>query len=176
MQQSEVNRQVSTVYGETGGSTDVVELLINDHQKIRALLTQLQNAEESQGRAAVKELQAILTVHNATEENLVYPALAVTAGELLEPRKLYFETAEADMMLFKLDNIVKGALQEDFKDTAEKFVAALTKHIETEENHAFKHLREKVDSGELAHLNSAVHEYRSKLSFASKPTTSTGTM
>jgi hemerythrin superfamily protein len=162
------NTSIPTVSGETAakpGGT-IVETLLRDHEQIRACLDQLDRTSNAQAAIpTIERLKGILTVHNATEETIVYPALVKFAGEMLEPRKLYFETAEADMLLFDMDNIAKGNKQGDFVAQCSKFTAAVRKHMETEEKHAFPHLQEKSDDRELASLGPAVREYRSKLHF-----------
>lgn len=162
------NTPISTVSGDTASrpAGDVVDMLLQDHQQIRACLDELDRASTAQAAAPIIErLKGILTIHNATEETNVYPALAKIAGEMIEPRKLYFETAEADMLLFELDNMAKGNIEGDFGAKCSKFTAALRKHMESEEQHAFPHLREKTTDKEFASLGPAVLEYRSKLRF-----------
>jgi hemerythrin superfamily protein len=162
------NTPISTVSGETAAKPtgSVVDILLRDHQQIRTYLDELDRTSNAQSAVPIIErLKGILTVHNATEETNVYPALAKLAGEMIEPRKLYFETGEADMLLFELDNLAKGNIEGDFGAQCSKFTAALRKHMETEEQHAFPHLQEKSDDKELASLGPAVREYRSKLHF-----------
>ncbi|HYZ16338.1 MAG TPA: hemerythrin domain-containing protein [Candidatus Acidoferrum sp.] len=156
---------VPTVSGEMAGG-NVVDTLLRDHEQIRGLLDGLDRASSAQAAVPIIErLKGILTIHNATEETIVYPALAKFAGEMFEPRKLYFETAEADVLLFDITNIAKGNKEGDFGARCSKFTTAVRKHMETEEQHAFPHLQEKSDDKELANLGPAVREFRSKLRF-----------
>ena len=163
---------IPTVSGDVAGApgAGVVDTLLRDHELIRACLDELDRTSSAQAATPlIERLKGILTVHNATEETIVYPALSKIAGEMIEPRKLYFETAEADMTFFELTNIAKGIMQGDFGATCSKFTAALREHMETEEQHAFPHLQKKSDAGELAALGPAVREFRSKLRFEGVP-------
>ncbi len=54
---------------------DAVEILRNDHQVIKNLLTELTGEEPQERKRVFQQLVGVLTIHNATEENLVYPAI-----------------------------------------------------------------------------------------------------
>lgn len=173
--------QAPSVSGETTQArSGAVETLLNDHVQIKALLDQLTQAQPAERIGCIEALKSILVLHNATEENLIYPALHAVAGENIEPRKLYWETAEADMLLFALDQLAKGLTEGDFAGKARKFATAVREHIESEEQSAFPHLRQKVEAGDLAHLDRAVAEFRGKLRFGAAGgggiQTRTGTM
>lgn len=71
------------VSGET-----TVEILKNDHTVIKRLLNELTGRQNGERKATLERLKAALTIHNATEENLVYPALAVVAGKKSESEHL----------------------------------------------------------------------------------------
>lgn len=147
------------------GST-AIEILTNDHQTVKSLLSELSRAtQQGQRKETLERLKAALTIHNATEENLVYPALAVIAGKRWEPQKLYHETAMADMLLFELDTMMKTGDTADFESKCEKLSKAIHEHIEDEEEKAFVHLKDKSDSKELQMLTESVREFRGKLHF-----------
>ena len=76
---------------------DAVEILENDHRVIKELLNELMSASHSQRSGVIEKLVGVLTIHNATEENLVYPAINKVAGSKLESQHLYHETAGADV-------------------------------------------------------------------------------
>ncbi len=72
----------------TTRGSDAVEILKNDHQVIKQLLSSLTQATQTQERQTIlDQLKAVLTVHNATEENLVYPALQSVADEKRQSQK-----------------------------------------------------------------------------------------
>jgi hemerythrin superfamily protein len=172
-----------TITGDTTErSGGAVETLLREHQEIKSLLDRLTSASREDASSCVEELKSILVVHNATEENLIYPALRAVANEHIEPRKLYFETAEADILLFQLDEIAKNIQQGDFTAKAEKFAGAVREHIDSEEKSAFPHLKEKTSASEMMHLDSASREFRNTFQYTGRTrtsaagTTQTGTL
>lgn len=144
---------------------DTVEILTNDHQVIKTLLDQLTSATGSRREEVIKELVGVLTVHNATEENLVYPALNKVAGSKRESEHLYHETAEADTLLFELDSMLKERDETEFAAKAKKFAEAVRHHIEEEEQKAFPRLRENGDAQHAEILTNSVKEFRDSIHF-----------
>jgi hemerythrin superfamily protein len=145
---------------------NAVEILLNDHQVIKTLLTNLTQAERDTARKeALEQLKAALTIHNATEENLVYPALALVADEKHQAEHLYHETAAADMLLFQLDTMLKEGETSKFDKTAEALQAAILEHVDDEENKAFPKLQKKAEPQQSALLAESVKQFRAAMSF-----------
>jgi hypothetical protein len=150
---------------------DALRPLLDDHRAIERLLDMLESADVVRARGIVEHLKPILTLHNATEEAVIYPALSLTSGNPIEvitgsltkPRKLYFETAEADMTFFRLDEIVHNRMRGDFHKLALKLVSMLRAHIRYEELDAFPNLADNANPEWEQHLGDAVREFRSKL-------------
>jgi hemerythrin superfamily protein len=144
---------------------DAVAVLENDHKVIKKLLDELTQSTGTGRAQTLEKLKGVLTIHNATEENLVYPAINKLAGSKLEAQHLYHETAEADTVLFELDSMLKERDDAGFVDKAEKFAEAVRHHIQEEEEKAFPRLREKVDEEHTAVLANSVKEFRGSLHF-----------
>lgn len=144
---------------------DAVEILINDHQVIKTLLNELTSATGTRREEVLEQIKGALTIHNATEENLVYPAIAKDAGSKLEAQHLYHETAEADTLLFTLDSMLKLRDETDFSSLAEKFADAVRHHIEEEEQKAFPRLKENADPRHAQILAESVKQFRKSLHF-----------
>jgi len=144
---------------------DAVEILENDHNVIKDLLAQLTSASNSQRMEVLEQLKGVLTIHNATEENLVYPAINKVAGSKMESQHLYHETAEADVLLFELDTLLKQGEDDEFARKAEKFHEAVLHHIDEEENKAFPRLEENADPESAAQLADSMRTFRSSLHF-----------
>jgi|SRR5579883_422632 len=145
---------------------DAIETLIADHQRIKSLLSDLTAGSQSSSRMqTLEQLKAILTVHNAIEENLIYPALREVAGKKSESLKLYNETAEADVLLFTLDSMLKEGREDEFGKTAENLQAAVLEHIEDEEEKAFPHLQKGAEPQQTQLLNESVRQLRGSLRF-----------
>lgn len=146
--------------------SDAVEILLNDHQVIKGLLTNLVQSKQTQVRQeTLEQLKAALTIHNATEENLVYPALQVVAGEKSESKHLYEETAAADVLIFELDTLLKKGDDAGFSEKAEMLRDAVLEHIDDEEKKAFPDLRKQSDPQQSAMLTESVREFRSSLRY-----------
>ena len=156
---------ITTQVLQTKGG-DAVEILKNDHTLIKSMLVALVGATDRQTRAEILEkAKGVLTVHNATEENLVYPAIQTVAGQKRESEHLYHETAEADVLIFELDTMLKTGDDSKFGETAAKLKDAVFKHIDDEETSAFPDLQEKSSPDQSTSLTNAVREFRGAFKF-----------
>ena len=145
---------------------DAVEILVNDHEFVKGLLEQLSNAlEKPRRKALIEQLKAALIVHNATEENIVYPAIAKIGGKVLESQRLYHETAAADVLMFELDTMLKEGDDALFESKASMLREAILEHIGVEEDSAFPHLREKATPEQAKLLTESVREFRAALEY-----------
>jgi hemerythrin superfamily protein len=143
--------------------TTAIEILKNDHDMVKSILAELTQAtEKSERMQCLERLKAALTIHNATEENLVYPALNKVAGKKMESEHLYHETAQADVLLFELDTMLKEGDDAKFSAKAEKFRDAVLEHIDDEEEKAFPHLEKGADPKHAQMLTESVREFRGK--------------
>jgi hemerythrin superfamily protein len=145
---------------------NAIEILVNDHQVIKGLLQELTGASAKKQRKDVLErLKGALTIHNATEENIVYPAINRVARKRAEAEHLYHETAEADILVFELDTLLKVGEDSKFVAKAKKFHSAVLQHIENEETSAFPHLQEKADQNQSKMLTDSVRAFRNSVHF-----------
>lgn len=149
------------------GST-AVEMLVNDHEVIKSLLEELTSATSAaQCKRVFERLKAVLTVHNATEENLVYPAIAIDAGKKADSEHLYHETAAADMLVFELDALLRDGDTAAFATKAKKLQTAILEHIDVEESSAFPKLEKHTDPARAAALAASVRKFRHELHMGS---------
>lgn len=144
---------------------DAVEIILNDHKVIKSLLRELTESVGEQRDMVLEQLKGVLTIHNATEENLIYPAINKIAGSKLESQHLYHETAEADTLLFELDSMLKERDETDFIKKAEKFAEAVRHHIAEEEQKALPRLQENADPRHAQILADSVRTFRNSLHF-----------
>lgn len=144
---------------------DAVEIILNDHTVIKSLLRELTESVGEQRDKVLEQLKGVLTIHNATEENLIYPAIDKIAGSKLESQHLYHETAEADTLLFELDSMLKERDETDFGKKAAKFAEAVRHHIAEEEQKALPRLQENADPRHAQILADAVRAFRNSLHF-----------
>ena len=145
---------------------DTIEILMNDHDVIKTLMNDVVGASETaMRRDAFEHLKAALVVHNATEENLVYPAIRAVAHKKAESQTLYNETAEADVLVFELDAKLSEGDDSGFSAKAKKLQKAILAHIEEEERTAFPQLDKMSDTAHTAALTAAVREFRKTFHF-----------
>ncbi|MGA7356197.1 MAG: hemerythrin domain-containing protein [Candidatus Cybelea sp.] len=156
--------QIDTTLLPTRGR-DAVEILKNDHQVIKSLLDELTSTQGSRRKEVLEQLKGVLTIHNATEENLVYPAIDKVGGSKTESQHLYHETAEADVLVFELDSLLKERDGAEFTLKAKKFHKAVLAHIDEEENKAFPRLQENADPEDTENLTRSVKAFRKSLHF-----------
>jgi hemerythrin-like domain-containing protein len=150
--------------------TGAVEIVLNDHRTIKELLAKLPHAaDHGNRRLTLEALKALLTVHNAMEESLIYPALALVAGDKPKAEQLYHETAEADQAVFELDTMLKTGAEADFPAKAAALREAVLKHIDEEELTAVPELQRAADQAHTAILNGAVREFRTNFTFVMHP-------
>ena len=148
-------------------ASDVVEILEKDHRLVKDLFAKLSD-EDDKGtmRSIVEELKAALTVHNALEENVVYPAIRVLAGRKGDADTLYHQQDEAEVALWEIDGILKGSLDGDgLKGRVEALQKAVLAHIRKEEETEFPHLRGALGADEMSDLTRAAREFRQKFRF-----------
>jgi hemerythrin superfamily protein len=151
------NGQVPTV------GTDAIEILEHDHRTIEQLLTKLPDSAGAERTKLVARLKAVLTIHTATEENIVYPAIHELAGRPKHAEKLYHQQDDAKIALWKLDNM--SADDTDFEVLAAKLRDDVLAHAQHEEQTEFPRLRE-LAGDQLDMLTSAVREFRSEFTFS----------
>lgn len=167
-----MNADISTRSG------DAIAMLIEEHDSIKALLARLADAQGNERSETLDQLKAILTIHNAVEENLVYPALQEIAGKKSESQKLYHETAEAAVLIYQIDSMLKEGDVADYERKAEKLQGAILEHIEDEEDSAFRHLRENATPEQTQMLTDAAQRFRTTFRFIGENTdrSTTGTI
>jgi hemerythrin superfamily protein len=152
--------------GVATNGNDAIEILLNDHKVVKSLFEQLASSESGERAAVLEQLKALLTVHNATEENLVYPAIRFVASRPRDAETLYHQQDEAEAALWSIDATIKGVVDGDDPDdqirTLQKAVLA---HVRKEEETEFPHLRDALKGNALRQLTKDVKEFRSKFRF-----------
>lgn len=145
----------------TGDS--VFDILHNDHKRIHHMLNEL--IETVAGREqTLMELGSLFTVHNATEENFVYPAIAEVAGRKSDAVTLYHQQDEAKMVAWQLDALLhmREPEPEHFTALATKLRAAVLEHVAMEQNVDFPKLQAALGPQGTANLTDKVRAFRQK--------------
>jgi len=147
--------------GARPAADDAVDLLIADHVRIRALLAELVGTAGRPARpAALHELKALLAVHDAIEDVIIYPAIDELVRRADWTRELYKQMDENELLLVMLEGLDPSS--PDFVHVAERFRDLVLAHIDGEEREAFPALR--AAAGPLAaSLTQAVIAFRTRV-------------
>lgn len=141
---------------------DAIAILRSDHAMVENLLGVLvQPGDRTMRRTMLNRLKAVLAVHNATEESLVYPATRVLADLRSVADRLYRETAEADVLLFEIDNLPDDDNDRPFDEKIAKLREAILAHVRDEEANVFPKLVDAAGADGLKRLTQSMREFRS---------------
>ena len=146
---------------------NAIELLTNDHQKLRGILPKL--ADESVSAAEKKDLLAIvekeLKMHSLVEEEIFYPAFKNAGKTDSEAKDMYFEAIEehhvVDMLLPELKGL--SADSDGFKAKATVLKELIEHHAGEEEREMFVQARELMDDRQLIDLGTRMSERKVEL-------------
>lgn len=142
-----------------GQSTDqdVVDVLTSDHDRMRDMLTSLQEADGEEARTIMRQLRAALAVHTQAEEEIVYPAFRqCVAGD--EGKEMFAqnltEHSLVDVVLDQLGDVRSGT--PEFRGRSAVLRDLVERHAETEEKEMFTTLRNECDDALLEELGDQV--------------------
>ena len=137
---------------------DALELLKQDHQKVKDLFAQAEDAEGNELEKLCEQIKTELETHAHIEETIFYPAM-----EKYEELKDMVEEAREE------HREIKALLQEVSSD-GDELEAKLEELMETVEHHAvdeeegemFPKIRELVDSEELNRIGEQLQTAKSQ--------------
>jgi hemerythrin-like domain-containing protein len=147
-----------------GGRVDALKLLREDHEKVKRMLDRLESTTE-RGMKTREELflkiKEELTVHEAIEEEIFYPALKEHAKAKEIVLEAYEEHNVVDMVMAELertpfDDETWGAKATVMKENIEH-------HIEEEEGEMFKQARDLFDRETLEALGAEMESRKQQL-------------
>jgi hemerythrin superfamily protein len=128
--------------------TDVVEFLIDQHERIKSLFDTTLASSGSQRKAAFLTLRRLLAVHETGEEEIVHPR---ARRKLANGREVVWarlaEEHEAKVALAKLEKLDVDS--EEFTAQLSELRNAVVEHAEYEEKEEFCELKEKLTPHEL---------------------------
>lgn len=123
-----------------GGAPDVLTLLEHEHRAALGLIDQiLASNDPGQRDRLLRQLADALTIHNANEENIVYPAIRDAAHKADDAATLYHQQDEAKVVIAQLMTTPKDS--SSFIDGVKNLRAALADHIHQEETVDFPAVR-----------------------------------
>ncbi|MBS9404609.1 hemerythrin domain-containing protein [Halomonas sp. TRM85114] len=147
---------------------NALDLLKQDHDKVRDLLTQLVNTTEQAGKKRPELLAKIekeLHVHTQIEEEIFYPAF-VKAAKNKQDEKLYHEAREEhraveNMVMPDLKNTDPGGVE--FSGRAKVLKELVEHHASEEEEEMFEHARKLISKSELEQLGEEMEARKKQL-------------
>ncbi len=146
---------------------NAIDLLIEDHEKVKDILTRLTESTERAVKTRTELLQKLemeVTIHTQLEEQILYPAYKEAGGK--EELKMYHEAKEEhrtvdSLVLPDLKATDPGSLE--FSGRAKVCKELLEHHIEEEEEEMFPKARELFDEARLEEMGQQMSELKDQL-------------
>lgn len=144
-----------------------IDLLKDDHQKVKDLLEQLAGTSDRAQKTRKDLLQKIeqeLSIHTRIEEEIFYPAFRDADGK--EHKKMYFEATEEHRAVEKLvlpDLKETDPSSEQFAGRAKVLQELVQHHISEEEEDMFPQAEKSLDSQLLQELGRKMEERKKQL-------------
>jgi hemerythrin superfamily protein len=140
---------------ETGTERDVVDLLLEQHDEIKSLFSELRQAHGAAKQELFDDLVRLLAVHETAEESVVHPVARrkLEAGEQVVEQRLEEEDrAKKDLA----DLYDMGVDHPEFDRRLETFSAEVIQHATMEEGEEFLRLRSAIDADQLRRMAAAL--------------------
>jgi hypothetical protein len=133
---------------------DVVELLQDQHERIRTMFHELERAHGDDRRHRFEELRAFLAVHETAEELVVHPRARIADGGNAVVDARLAEEHSAKEILSRLDKMDPS--DSDFTPTLAQLRSAVLEHADSEEREELPLIRRDNDEKTLARMAQAV--------------------
>ncbi|WP_339481802.1 MULTISPECIES: hemerythrin domain-containing protein [unclassified Pseudomonas] len=153
---------------------NAIDLLKADHERVKAILTQL---SESTERAVKKrtdllaKLEMEISIHTRLEEEILYPAFKQAGGK--DEAEMYYEAKEEHRTVDSLvlpDLKATDPTQPEFAGRVKVVKELLEHHIEEEEKEMFPHAKKLLGKAKLdtlgADMETMKAQYKKELSSA----------
>ena len=143
---------------------DAIAVLKQDHETVRGLLGQLENASGSRREKLLAKVEQELKVHTQIEEEIFYPAYR-EAAKKKEDQKLYYEALEEHHVVdLVIPEVSDGQNAEELKAKAKVLKDLVEHHAEEEEKEMFPRARKALDRSELLELGERLLQRKDELS------------
>ncbi len=145
---------------------NAVELLKADHERVKAILSQLAESTERAVRKRVDllaKLEMEITIHTKLEEEILYPAFKEAGGK--EQDIMYYEAKEEHrtvdaLVLPDLKNTEPGT--PEFSGRVKVVKELLEHHIEEEETEMFPQANKLLGKARLDELGAQMEEMKAQ--------------
>lgn len=148
-------------------SYDAIDLLKNDHQRLRDLLAKLAGhnvLEGAERERYLREIERELKMHAMVEEEIFYPAFKDATLEQRD-RDMYYESIEehhvVDMLLPEL--LTLDGSSEQFRAKARVLRELVEHHAEEEEKEMFDKAARIISSAKLQDLGNRIARRKEEL-------------
>ena len=144
---------------------DALQLLKDDHAKVKKMLEELDGTTERAEKTRTEIFERLkhdLTIHEAIEEEILYPALK----EFAKTRDITLEAYEEHHVVDQIVSELEATPVSDETWGAKLTVMKenLEHHIEEEEDEMFKQARQVMDHDELVELGGQMDARKKQLS------------
>jgi hemerythrin superfamily protein len=142
-------------------STDVVELILQDHRRMEELFRTMRNVEADRA-TALEEFAHLLIAHASAEEDEVYPALRryknVEGEDVDHSVHEHHEANEALLALLE----VEETASDQWEGKLEELVTAVNHHADEEERTLLNDARENVTDDRRRELGQKFQKARAQ--------------
>ncbi len=140
---------------ESAADMDLLDTLKNEHEEVKSLLADLQEAETTaQRRGLVLKIKAALVPHTKAEEKVLYDAIIAIRDKdvQVDGHEGYLEHELASKTLQKLGSI-ESASSPEHKAAAKVLKELVEHHIREEESNVWDDAREHFSEDERKQMN-----------------------
>ena len=137
--------------------TDVLDTLKKEHDEVKSLLSDLQDAHASaQRKSLVKRIKAALLPHTKAEEKVVYDAVIALKDKnaKIDGQEGYLEHELAAKTLQRLESIA-NATSPEHKAAGKVLKELVEHHIQEEESSVWKDVKDNFSAEERESMNVA---------------------
>jgi hemerythrin-like domain-containing protein len=151
----------------TMSSGDAIDILRQDHEKLKDLLSQLTETTNRAAKTRTELLAKIkkeILVHSQLEEEIFYPAFKRTDGS--EHKKMFFEAVEEHRAVSALvlpDLEQTDVTSDAFSGRAKVLKELIEHHAEEEEKEMFPKARKAFSSAQLKELGEQMQQLKAVL-------------
>ena len=146
---------------------DAIELLVNDHRKVRAMIEELSRTSEADARLRndlLARIERELEIHTEIEEQIFYPAFRDAGGK--EQKRMFYEAIEEHRAVNELvlpDIKNSDASSERFSGRAKVLKEMVEHHADEEETEIFAAARQIMSAEQLNELGARLARRKQEL-------------
>jgi hemerythrin superfamily protein len=142
---------------ETAAETDILDTLKKEHNEVKSLLSDLEDANTSaERRTLVQKIKAALVPHTVAEEKVVYDAVIALRDKdaQIDGYEGYLEHEWASKTLERLDSMT-NATSPEHKATAKVLKELVEHHISEEERNIWRDVKKGFSDEDRMRMNVA---------------------